>query len=225
MAYEGMDAPAVTHIAALTYYRSKPWIEQMIARACRKYLNKTRAYVFCPDDPKLAEIIDQIRKEQMQAAKEMGEEEGPGTTGVGDGSSPTDYAEVVPCGSQSTTSRISALDEDVTLTSRQFAWLAREGFNPTSYPDVILAYRKCGQVIPEADVQDASLPLRDYEQALRTAIQNRCNQIDATRRSAKFGATNTELKNHFGKSREVMGQKELRSAWAYLNQKYPMRMS
>jgi hypothetical protein len=35
MAYEGMDAPEVTHIACLTQIRSVPWLDQMVARATR----------------------------------------------------------------------------------------------------------------------------------------------------------------------------------------------
>jgi type I site-specific restriction endonuclease len=33
MAYEGMDCPEVSHVVALTHIRSRPWLEQMIARA------------------------------------------------------------------------------------------------------------------------------------------------------------------------------------------------
>ena len=35
MAYEGLDVPEISHIAALTHIRSVPWIEQMLARAVR----------------------------------------------------------------------------------------------------------------------------------------------------------------------------------------------
>ena len=35
MAYEGLDAPEVAVMAALTHTRSRPWLEQMVARATR----------------------------------------------------------------------------------------------------------------------------------------------------------------------------------------------
>ncbi len=35
MAYEGLDAPEVAVVAALTHIRSRPWLEQMLARATR----------------------------------------------------------------------------------------------------------------------------------------------------------------------------------------------
>lgn len=56
MAYEGMDAPEVKHIACLTQIRSVPWLEQMVARATRfdshggAYEGQT-AVVYHPDDP------------------------------------------------------------------------------------------------------------------------------------------------------------------------------
>ena len=31
MAYEGLDAPEVAVVAALTHIRSRPWLEQMVA--------------------------------------------------------------------------------------------------------------------------------------------------------------------------------------------------
>ena len=35
MAYEGLDAPEVAVVAALTHIRARAWLEQMIARATR----------------------------------------------------------------------------------------------------------------------------------------------------------------------------------------------
>src|SRR5689334_17598764 len=55
MAYEGMDCPEVTHVARLTHIRSRPWLEQMIARAVRvdphagDYVHQ-KATVYHPDD-------------------------------------------------------------------------------------------------------------------------------------------------------------------------------
>ena len=59
MAYEGLDAPEVAVVAALTHIRSRPWLEQMIARATRIDPHAgppetQRALVFHPDDPLFA---------------------------------------------------------------------------------------------------------------------------------------------------------------------------
>ena len=69
MVAEGMDAPMVTHIAALTRIRSKPWIEQMIARANRLADGKHYGVVFCPDDPMMRDVINEMRLEQERLAR------------------------------------------------------------------------------------------------------------------------------------------------------------
>jgi len=78
MAYEGLDVPAITHIACLTHIRSRPWIEQMVARACRVDhaagpYERLYGYVFCPDDPLLHHCIRKIQQEQRPFLKAVGE--------------------------------------------------------------------------------------------------------------------------------------------------------
>ncbi len=74
MAYEGLDAPEVAVVAALTHIRSRPWLEQMIARATRVDPNagpyeKQRALVFHPDDPLFAQFRRRIETEQGTLAR------------------------------------------------------------------------------------------------------------------------------------------------------------
>lgn len=66
MAYEGLDVPQISHVACLTNIRSRPWIEQAICRANRidHENGKTHGFVFYPDDPRMAHIIDAIDAEQ-----------------------------------------------------------------------------------------------------------------------------------------------------------------
>ena len=74
MAYEGLDAPEVAVVAALTHIRSRAWLEQMIARATRvdphggPYAAQ-RAMVFHPDDPLFARFRHSIETEQGTVAK------------------------------------------------------------------------------------------------------------------------------------------------------------
>ena len=69
MAYEGLDAPEITHVACLTHIRSRPWLEQMIARATRvdphggEYAQQ-RAVVYHPDDPAFRTFRQAIETEQ-----------------------------------------------------------------------------------------------------------------------------------------------------------------
>jgi len=74
MAYEGLDAPEVAVVAALTHIRSRPWLEQMVARATRVDPNAgpyetQRALVFHPDDPLFARFRTRIETEQGTLAK------------------------------------------------------------------------------------------------------------------------------------------------------------
>src|SRR5688500_14580854 len=74
MAYEGLDAPEVAVVAALTHIRSRPWLEQMLARATRvdprggPYAEQ-RALVFHPDDPMFRRFRERIETEQGTLAR------------------------------------------------------------------------------------------------------------------------------------------------------------
>ena len=74
MAYEGLDAPEVAVVAALTHIRSRPWLEQMVARATRVDSNAgpyetQRALVFHPDDPLFAQFRRRVETEQGTLAR------------------------------------------------------------------------------------------------------------------------------------------------------------
>ncbi|HEX8416928.1 MAG TPA: DEAD/DEAH box helicase family protein, partial [Methylobacterium sp.] len=69
MAYEGLDAPEVAVVAALTHVRSRPWLEQMIARATRidphaGPWTSQRALVLHPDDLLFRAFRRRIETEQ-----------------------------------------------------------------------------------------------------------------------------------------------------------------
>jgi superfamily II DNA or RNA helicase len=75
MAYEGLDAPAVSVVASLTHIRSRPWLEQMIARATRVDPNagpwaEQRATVFHPDDLLFRAFRRRIETEQGSVARQ-----------------------------------------------------------------------------------------------------------------------------------------------------------
>ncbi len=82
MAYEGLDVPAISHVACLTHIRSNPWIEQMLGRAVRvdgryPYESQT-GHIFAPDDPFFRKIVKAIEAEQLPIAKAAGEKTGGG---------------------------------------------------------------------------------------------------------------------------------------------------
>lgn len=74
MAYEGLDVPAISHIACLTNIRSLEWIIQMAARAVRidnaaGPYEAQQAFIFAPKDRIFLELKAQIDAEQLAAAK------------------------------------------------------------------------------------------------------------------------------------------------------------
>jgi superfamily II DNA or RNA helicase len=75
MAYEGLDAPEVAVVAALTHIRSRPWLEQMVARATRVDphaggYESQRALVYHPDDPLFTRFRHSIETEQGTYARQ-----------------------------------------------------------------------------------------------------------------------------------------------------------
>lgn len=79
MAYEGMDVKGISHIALLTRIRSKPWLEQCIARAvrvdkkgdCGLDYDVQIARVFAPDDLLFREVMALIQREQGEPARDL----------------------------------------------------------------------------------------------------------------------------------------------------------
>ena len=74
MAYEGLDVPEVAVVAALTHIRSRPWLEQMVARTTRVdphggLYQSQSALVFHPDDPLFAAFRRRIETEQGTLAR------------------------------------------------------------------------------------------------------------------------------------------------------------
>jgi hypothetical protein len=74
MAYEGLDVPEVAVVAVLTHIRSRPWLEQMVARATRVDphagpYEEQRALVFHPDDPLFAAFRRRMETEQGTLAR------------------------------------------------------------------------------------------------------------------------------------------------------------
>jgi hypothetical protein len=110
MAYEGLDVPQVSHIACLTHIRSKPWIEQMIARAVRidrayPYHRQT-AFVYTPDDPMMRGIVDGIEAEQIACIDRVEKKDAPEQlTLFGEESEPVERQKIHALGSALTGNR------------------------------------------------------------------------------------------------------------------------
>ena len=137
MAYEGLDVPSITHLACLTHIRSRPWIEQMFARATRydpqgPAYEEQAAYAYVPDDPLIMRIIRDLAEEQEPFITCRDQNV------VRNSANPNENEEaaaprfIVPCDSAITRQRASVLNEDVDALSYEEtqtiqAMMARHG--------------------------------------------------------------------------------------------------
>lgn len=195
MAYEGLDVPAVTHLVSLTHIRSRPWIEQMLARAVRvDHLagpwEHQRAYIWTPDDPIMRKIVDDIEAEQVAHVtsyksgdqielfgSEEGEGEGPGRRGI------------IPLSSSIIGSREAVLG----------------GPTPALVPS------------PAPTEKTPS----ELESELREQIEQHVRTYSFMHRYMN-GRVNREIRGAMQKPRAEMTLQELRQCYAYVRQTYPL---
>lgn len=218
MAYEGMDAPAITHVVCLTHIRSKPWIEQMFARAVRKHAGKNKAWIFCPDDSLMNELIEQIRSEQVLSLKEADEAESKDAERADKPGH--DLTNILPLTSEATGARLTELDGETCLTSGQVVWLQNQGIFQ-DFGEVARIVEMAGGKIPELDqekLERGELSYSEEEALLRSKIQQACNRCDR-QKGVEFGATNLDMLKTFNVARSDMTLPQLRKAWAWIQQR------
>ena len=207
MAYEGMDAPWVSHIACLTRIRSESWIEQMVARAVRIdkrfCYSDQQAHVFAPVDLKFRELVSLIEEDQNSAMvtqvkreclvpKQLslfGDDAEFGEGGADNG--------IVPIGSRMTGGRL------VTIGGKGMGG---------GIGDVIV--KVPGPQTPSEE-----------EVAARKEIRKHVN-FYARLHGYKESALNAEIKAAFGdKPRQDMTLKELKTVLKYIMATYPLNAS
>ncbi len=197
MAYEGLDVPPVTHIACLTHIRSKPWIEQMIARATRMDFGAGQwedqmAFVYVPDDRLMCNIIGRMQEEQIVAVKaRLEEDEELELEAMRDAREPGERKTITPVGSGALTRR----------SSRVGAMPKEERVIP-----------------PEAQILTPS----QQEAQLRERIQAYCKGVDALLFDRSWGETNKRVVKTFGQSRQNMHLDQLVRVMAWLEDMYPL---
>lgn len=121
IAYEGLDVKEITHVALLTKYRSRPWVEQAISRANRAAEGKTHGYVYAPDDPSLRAILDKIEHEQQGVVIPVIKEP---KRGPDDPPPPPPRTEISPIGSELTGARGGDLDGTTKTSYEEDAFLS-----------------------------------------------------------------------------------------------------
>jgi superfamily II DNA or RNA helicase len=198
MAYEGLDVPSISHLVCLTHIRSRPWIEQMLARAVRvDHLagpwESQCAYVFAPDDPLFREIVQKIEQEQEPFVKAG--RPGMQTTlfdqkSAGTGDSNGDIARrlgIVPVESSMTGSRHMLMGSNDAAPSAPAT-----GKTPSQL---------------EAELRDK---IERYVRAF--SFQHRYRN----------GRINREIRRYFEKPRAEMTLAELEKCWRHIQRAYPL---
>ena len=234
MAYEGLDVPAITHIACLTQIRSKPWIEQMVTRAARvdrgsgalPYENQL-GFVYAPDDQPFEECIASIQAEQEPFLREQEEKrnQSPNSTN-GQNETKAPINGIVPLVSAATRERASGINgETLDYEETQRIMTAMEsagiyGFSPIQFKQAVLTYESSQPIADTASEFNAVIPSH-VESQLRQCIENH-NRSYEGRKRLKHGTINKEIKISFGKSRDDMTIEELKNAWAWVQKKYPI---
>ena len=200
MAYEGLDVPPVTHIACLTHIRSKPWIEQMIARATRFDApagpwEEQMAFIYVPDDRLMCDIITRMQDEQLVAIKQRLEEDELEAQAMErpEPLEPGERRSITPVGSSGLTRRWS-----------------RVGPQPQTVEN-------------PAPESGPILTPSQQEAELREAIQTYCKHVDAMLFEKTWGETNKRVVKTFGQSRQMMPLPMLQKVMVWLEEMYPLR--
>lgn len=200
MASEGLDVPAISHIACLTNIRSTEWITQMVARAVRidpggGPYEAQRAYIFAPADPLFREIAAKIEADQTAPAIEQRTGQGNGKAVNPDGAYDGLGVPQAPGGIKPLSSRLTGCDE-LPLFG---------GYAPA----------------PEGPVPEIRTHREretDLLQQIETHIRRYCfnNRINPKR-------LNSEVYQRFdGKPRRQMTIRELEKVLAWVRERYPI---
>lgn len=197
MAYEGLDVPAVTHIACLTHIRSKPWIEQMIARATRYDhaagpWEEQTAFIYVPDDRFINAIIQSMQDEQVMAVKAMKDAE--------------EYEELLAV--------YEEREEKERLT-----------ITPVGSRGAGRRFNRVGHAPPQAFTvsHEVRATPSEMEAELREKLQTYCKQVDALYFERKWGETNKRVVKTFGRPRTAMTLTELSQVMTWLEASYPLQ--
>lgn len=203
MAYEGLDVPAITHIACLTHIRSLPWILQMLARAWRAFSRKAKCWAFVPNDPRMNRVIERIRQEQ-DAVVPLPRDGGAGGSGGG----PVAF---VPISGEVASVTAEMLDgacaEDPIFD--QVASICRQWNLPVDHP---MAAQFLSALRSGGTIQRRELTVAEKETQMRNEVAAACRRADR-QRGIEDGTHQRKLFKAMGfKSITKMTVKELENA-------------
>ena len=206
MAYEGLDAPETAVVAALTHIRSRPWLEQMVARATRVdpfagAWDEQRALVYHPDDLLFRRFRERMETEQGTLARHTKGRRQPRLPFPGEGGEQAEPG-IVPLASNALGLRFETLapGPDFAARRRPEAGEAQADFLDTPSVRERRLRHRIGEMVAAQVVED--------EEALRLPR--------AGAGGGNYHRLNAILKRVLGKGRGEMGAAELDAAVAWL---------
>lgn len=224
MAYEGLDVPSITHLVGLTRFRSKPWIEQMLAR-CNRHDPKggpweqQYGYIYVPDDEAIHECISDLIAEQAPFIRDRTASGGAG----GGGGTPD---EIIPLSSSVTQQRARAfaagelVDYDRTSDLNRAA--VQHGIiGSTIQLDGFVKALTCqpGASLEPPTTHPEIIPSRE-EKTIGDKIEAHARAWDRANR-LPFGTLNGKIYDKFKKRRPDMSLEQLIEVWAWVQNVYP----
>lgn len=204
MAYEGMDAPGVTHIAALTHIRSRPWLEQLIARATRVDphggpYQAQQATIFHPDDWLFRRFRHRIETDQGTQAKDKRRKRQRELPFEWERDTPSN-----PLGIEPLRSNALALRFDEVAPGPEFVALPRAELQDP------------GAAVDTPSVAEQRLRQRIGQMVAAQVIEDQGQLGGRRRQGSGYHAYNAVLRNHFGKPRAQMTLAELEAVVGWL---------
>ncbi|MHC5935203.1 DEAD/DEAH box helicase family protein [Nostoc sp.] len=238
MAYEGLDVPAITHVACLTKIRSVPWLEQSWARAARVDRKagelKSLGLIFIPDDQLARQCVEKIITEQEIVLKEKQQNERK-SSGAGNGSNEENSNlqrdnSIIPLYSSLTRSRASDLStgESVDYIETEIIQSTAQTLGISSSTITLKRFiEMCNSKLTQREVDNVetfpkeSLTGSEELNIMRDKVEKYVRNY-AIKNGKEFKSINGEIANYFGKYRNEMEEKELRQVWAWLQKNYPV---
>jgi superfamily II DNA or RNA helicase len=208
MCYEGLDCKAISVICLLTHIRTKPWIEQAIARGTRWDPNgptRQTCHLFTLNDLKMQEVLERIKLEDLATASD------PSETDEFEGlpSTPENYDPVVPLSSAVQGFHWTDLDSGADLSVETVMSSITEviGSVITVEQANELAERLYSKPVPK---DQHPITPKEISNQYRKQIE-KCVRRIAVASNADPEQVNRKLKREHGKSRRHMTNNELLS--------------
>jgi superfamily II DNA or RNA helicase len=196
MAYEGMDVPSITHICVLTNIRSREWIEQMLARGVR--IDK-----FCglPYSAQKCYVFAPMDPKFLKVVKMIKMQQ------------------------------LSAIEYFSSVKEDREKEEAEDDLEPTDRQEITPIYSKMTDRdkflmgLDSTDLASSKVEviktIKEQETELRQQIKDHINTFCRDNRYHPY-TINAEIKRKLNKARDLMALSELKRAFVYVINTYPV---